>query len=336
MTTTTFLKLTVLILTVLLPAGAESATIIVSQDSRARPSEPTLSGTNSNDLAVGPIASGDYFRTYLTFDLTSAAAASDVSLFLTNDTSNENNSSSLSQVFTLFQVASNWSGQAQPGPLGTSLATINITPSTGNATQNVSFNSPALTSAFNAALGGNFYLGIRSDAEGVDARSFLWLNSLEGGSNSPAQLVSVQSPEIAVSGNSLDIVDGDSTPSLADFTDFGTTTVGSPIQHTFRVDNTGTAALTTSGLTLPFGFSLFEGLDSSIAAGGFDTFTVQLDAALAGLYSGEISFANNDANENPFNFVIAGEVTLVPEPHSIAMFSIALIGVFGVVWTIRG
>jgi hypothetical protein len=130
-------------------------------------------------------------------------------------------------------------------------------------------------------------------------------------------------PEIAVSGNSVDIVDGDLTPSLSDFTDFGTTTVGSPFQRTFRVDNSGDIALTTSGLSLPTGFSLVEGLSSSIAVGGFDTFTVQLDALTAGTYSGSISFTNNDPDETPFNFAITG--TVVPEPGSFAMIAAGII-----------
>ena len=107
------------------------------------------------------------------------------------------------------------------------------------------------------------------------------------------------------------------TPALADGTDFGSTTIGNPLTQIFKVENTGALNLTTSGLTLPSGFSLIEGLSGTIGAGLFDTFTVQLDALLPGTYSGNISFANNDGDENPFNFAITGEVTanVVPEPE---------------------
>ena len=119
-------------------------------------------------------------------------------------------------------------------------------------------------------------------------------------------------PEIAVSGGGTNIADGDTTPSSTDLTDFGITLQGAPAaQHTFTVTNTGSGTLTTSGLTLPAGFSLVEGLSASIAAGASDTFTVQLDTAGAGFHSGQISFGDNDSDENPFNFSVTGFVSAV-------------------------
>ncbi len=128
-------------------------------------------------------------------------------------------------------------------------------------------------------------------------------------------------PEIAVSGNAVDIVDGDATPDSSDFTNFGVTTEGNPITKTFRVSNTGNVSMTTSGLTLPTGYSIFEGLSTSIGAGLFDDFTVQLDAAVAGIYAGDISFTNSDSSEASFNFAITGEVQ-VPEPGSLALLGL--------------
>ena len=51
-------------------------------------------------------------------------------------------------------------------------------------------------------------------------------------------------PEINVQGQSTDIVDGDTTPSTADDTDFGNVLTGSSDAHTFTVQNTGTGQLT--------------------------------------------------------------------------------------------
>jgi Domain of unknown function (DUF1906)/FG-GAP-like repeat len=121
--------------------------------------------------------------------------------------------------------------------------------------------------------------------------------------------------EITVLGNAVSITDGDTTPSSSDFTDFGSATQGgTAVQHTFTVRNDGGSTLTTSGLTLPSGFSLVEGLSSSIASGGSDTFTVQLDTTSTGTKSGQISFSNNDSDENPFNFSISGTVNAVQPP----------------------
>ena len=125
----------------------------------------------------------------------------------------------------------------------------------------------------------------------------------------------IGTPEIAVSGNTTNITDGDTTPSSTDLTDFGSATQGgAAVQHTFTVNNTGTATLTTSGLMLPTGFSLVEGLSASIAPGSSDTFTVRLDTASTGTKTGQISFTDNDSDENPFNFSVAG--TVVQSNHA--------------------
>ncbi|MEA2883519.1 MAG: serralysin [Bradyrhizobium sp.] len=116
-------------------------------------------------------------------------------------------------------------------------------------------------------------------------------------------------PEITVLGNAVSIADGDTTPSSTDLTDFGAATQnGTAVVRTFTVKNDGNATLTTSGLTVPTGFTVVEGLSASIAAGASDTFQVRLDTGTIGTKSGQISFTNNDSNENPFNFSITGKV----------------------------
>ncbi|MFT3786297.1 MAG: choice-of-anchor D domain-containing protein [Tepidisphaeraceae bacterium] len=116
-------------------------------------------------------------------------------------------------------------------------------------------------------------------------------------------------PEADVTGKAVAIVDGDTTAATTDDTDFGTTATGVTVSKTFTVRNIGSAALTTSALTVPTGFTVTEPLSVSIPAGGQDTFTVRLNAASAGTFAGNISFANNDATENPYNFAIKGVVT---------------------------
>ncbi len=117
-------------------------------------------------------------------------------------------------------------------------------------------------------------------------------------------------PEITVLGSGVSITDGDATPSATDGTDFGSAAQGgTAISRTYTVRNDGTAALTLGAVTVPAGFTLTEGLSSSLAPGATDTFTVRLDTATAGTKAGDISFATNDSNENPFNFRITGVVT---------------------------
>lgn len=123
----------------------------------------------------------------------------------------------------------------------------------------------------------------------------------------------VDKPEIMVKGNTLNINDGDITPSAADHTDFGGVPKGgTAVVRTFTVSNTGTLPLTLGTVTVPAGFTLIEGLSASLDPGADDTFTVQLENVEAGTKTGQISFSTNDPDENPFNFSITGTV-LVPE-----------------------
>jgi len=119
-----------------------------------------------------------------------------------------------------------------------------------------------------------------------------------------------------------DIQNGDSTPSTVDGTDFGTTTVGTPVEKTFSVGNSGDETLTTSGLSWPSGFTLVESLSSSISSDSSDRFTIKCDATLAGTYEGNIQFNNNDADENPFNF----KIKLVVESAPVVLTGILISG----------
>ena len=111
--------------------------------------------------------------------------------------------------------------------------------------------------------------------------------------------------EIQVLGGATDIPDGTGT------VDFGTTPPGTPVTMTFTVTNLGTADLTlTEPISVPAGFSLVSSFGSlTLAPAASTSFQVRLDAVTAASYSGEVSFGNNDADENPFNFTINGMVT---------------------------
>ncbi|MCU0917706.1 MAG: choice-of-anchor D domain-containing protein, partial [Planctomycetes bacterium] len=122
--------------------------------------------------------------------------------------------------------------------------------------------------------------------------------------------------EITVTGNGYSIADGDSTPSTTDWTSFGSVAQGgTPISQPYRVRNDGSSTLTISSLSVPSGFSITDGLSSSITPGSSDVFTVRLDTAVAGTKTGDIIIGNNDSNENPFNFRITGTVVASTPPE---------------------
>jgi len=125
-------------------------------------------------------------------------------------------------------------------------------------------------------------------------------------------------PEIEILGNSQLILDGDTTPSLSDHTDFGnvSTPTGS-ITRTFTIRNTGSEVLNLTGnpervvVTGSGDFTVTQQPASPVAAyGGTTTFEITFDPSGYGLKTATISISNNDYNEDPFDFVIQGTGSL--------------------------
>ncbi|MCH7728127.1 MAG: choice-of-anchor D domain-containing protein [Planctomycetes bacterium] len=116
-------------------------------------------------------------------------------------------------------------------------------------------------------------------------------------------------PEIELMDESMNDVE-DETGNVG----LGETFEGVPIQYTFDIHNSGTANLTldTSTLVLPAGFSVVSLYDALVAPFSSTDFTIQLDASAVGLYGGELSFDNNDSDENPYNFHVSGNVVDPP------------------------
>jgi hypothetical protein len=122
-------------------------------------------------------------------------------------------------------------------------------------------------------------------------------------------------PEINLQGNSVSIVSGDTTPDLADHTDFGSvSTASGSVVREFTIQNLGTAALSLTGAS-PYvvisganaaDFTVTTIPSNSIAAGGSTTFQIIFDPSADGLRTATISIANNDADENPYTFAIQG------------------------------
>ena len=121
-------------------------------------------------------------------------------------------------------------------------------------------------------------------------------------------------PEATLLGSGIEIVDNDSSPNTADGTDFGVALFdGATIVRTFTVRNDGDQTLSLSGLSAPEGYTITNGLSSSLSPGGSDTFTIRLDTADAGVKSGQVSFVTNDVDESLYSFSITGSVEFGPE-----------------------
>ncbi len=113
-------------------------------------------------------------------------------------------------------------------------------------------------------------------------------------------------PEIDVTAGGLTVLDG------------GTAIVGTgaqggaQIQKVFTIENTGSANLALQLLSVTgTGFSLVSANFTPgqiLAPADTIEFTIGLNTASLGNFSGTVSMANNDSDENPFNFDITGSV----------------------------
>jgi hypothetical protein len=123
-------------------------------------------------------------------------------------------------------------------------------------------------------------------------------------------------PEMDVQGKAVSITDGDSAPSTSDGTDFGSTDIATgTVDHTFTIRNTGSGDLSLTGSPTKVVLGGTNAADFSVAAqptspvasgGGTKTFVVRFDPSAVGVRTATISIANDDADENPYNFSIQG------------------------------
>ncbi|WP_164102594.1 RHS repeat-associated core domain-containing protein [Candidatus Laterigemmans baculatus] len=187
-----------------------------------------------------------------------------------------------------------------------------------------------------STAGGDTAFGL-SDGNSVPVKLYvtpgagLWIGEFHMGGNTQAGGTGASAgdffyAEIAYPGAEIELFDGATeVPDNTGSVEFSPTTVGSPVQKTFRVDNTDTHTdLVLGNISLPAGFSMVSEPELyTVPPGESVSFTVQLDATSLGEYSGEISFATNDGDqywyygdpyhdpndvEDIYNFSVSGQV----------------------------
>ncbi|RTY87205.1 choice-of-anchor D domain-containing protein [Flavobacterium sp. RSP15] len=135
--------------------------------------------------------------------------------------------------------------------------------------------------------------------------------SLNSSSGSNRTNNSLAANEINIKGNTISIANGDTTPSINDWTDFGSmeTSMGI-ITKTYTIQNTGNLALSIGSITISgtnaANFTLTTIPSPLITAGGSSTFSIAFDPNALGTKTATISIVNNDSDENPYNFAIKG------------------------------
>ena len=137
-------------------------------------------------------------------------------------------------------------------------------------------------------------------------------------------------PEIAVLGNGIEIASGDTTPDPADHTNFGSAAVASgQITRTFTISNSGGANLNLTGTPLisitgpaALDFSLVLSPTTPLAPGETTTFQVRFDPTVTGTRVVTVIIANDDSDENPYNFAIQGTGTIPVVQFSQAAYQV--------------
>ncbi|WP_179333186.1 choice-of-anchor D domain-containing protein [Winogradskyella costae] len=125
--------------------------------------------------------------------------------------------------------------------------------------------------------------------------------------------------EIDITGNSISIENGDTTPDLSDFTQFENTGINETLTRTFSITNLGEQDLNLTGsplvsITGDAEFTILTQPSSSIvSAGGSLDFVVQYAPTAAVTNTATISVASDDADENPYTFSLqaTGETAVI-------------------------
>lgn len=120
-------------------------------------------------------------------------------------------------------------------------------------------------------------------------------------------------PEINISGNGIDIIDGDVTAGAANNTDFGSVVKGNTQNKLFTVQNKGLGLLTISNIN-------FSGANASeftlvnppsfplnLTSSNSQTITVQFKPTAAGIRNATMNINSNDADEATYDFTLQGE-----------------------------
>ncbi len=89
----------------------------------------------------------------------------------------------------------------------------------------------------------------------------------------------------------------------------------------FVITNEGTSTLTLGAVTVPNRYIIMSLPASSVEPGESTVLRVRLNTAVPGTFNGQITIANNDSDENPFNFPVRGRVIPAAAPPDIDVFA---------------
>ncbi|OAB26620.1 Por secretion system C-terminal sorting domain-containing protein [Flavobacterium fryxellicola] len=185
---------------------------------------------------------------------------------------------------------------------------------TGTGTVDLSATASVGTiSWFSSATGGTALASANSyTTPSITATTTYYIQATNGScTSSPrrAIIATINNPEIAVSGNGFNIADGSVTPSATNFSNLGSSNLLINLTRTYTINNLGAATLNLGSITIG-GVNASEFVatnpPTTIAPQSSTTFTITFRPTALGARNATVSFTNNDADENPFDFNISG------------------------------
>ncbi|MDD2236220.1 MAG: choice-of-anchor D domain-containing protein [Kiritimatiellae bacterium] len=192
--------------------------------------------------------------------------------------------------------------------------TITITPAVGTGDTN-ELTLAGLPVSLNAGQERSFTVTFDHDGVlGVYTAAYTIANS---SSNAPDYVLNLSAqavwPKMAMLGVNGDPLPNGSTVLNTNLgTDFGQTYRGAPVDHVFRITNSGFGDLVLSQpISTNAEFSI-SSWPQRVAHGTVSNITVRYEASVTGAYRSTISLANNAIGSTPYTFDVAGSAKLGP------------------------
>lgn len=141
--------------------------------------------------------------------------------------------------------------------------------------------------------------------------------------------VTVLESEMVVLGNNIEITSGDATPSPTGHTDFGSVALGEAFTHTFTINNSGEADLDLTGAPLvaisgpaASDFSVVAQPATPVGLNATTSFHVRFAPTVVDTRVAAVTIANNDSDENPYDFTVQGIGTIPTVQFTQAIYQV--------------
>lgn len=169
-------------------------------------------------------------------------------------------------------------------------------------------------------LNGNFHIGAGSPAVDAAQGSFGVLADIDGDTRPTGAASDAGADEYNPANAPIEINTQYRGANVADggAVDLGNLGTGVAMSFTFTVANVGGGSLTVNNVTVSNEVNATVTIStqptSPVAAGGSTTFVVEVTATGVGAVSFDLSFGNDDANENPYDISVTG-TGVAPTPE---------------------